>query len=154
MRKKDKPLEITNKHSQKIIDLLYNKQGDDTLYYISKEIDMQQGSFRRKLENPKGWSEVHIINGILEFFNISYDELFRDMKPDEKNVREEINRLNSIVEKQSELIETFKGVMKAIRSLSDEAFQKFSGKDLVELMWKSMNEKIEYTVHSKKSISN
>jgi len=58
MRKKDKPLDTTNNFSIKIIDLLLQKQGNDKLYFISKEIDMQQGSFRRKLENPNGWSEI------------------------------------------------------------------------------------------------
>ncbi|MFC2093025.1 hypothetical protein ACFLSV_03910 [Bacteroidota bacterium] len=56
MKKKAKPLEITNSYSKKIFDLLLQKQGDDKLYYVSNEIGMQQGSFRRKLENPKGWS--------------------------------------------------------------------------------------------------
>jgi len=154
MRKKDKPLDTTNNYSTKIIDLLLQKQGDDTLYYISKEIDMQQGSFRRKLENPKGWSEIRVINGLLDYFNITYNELFRDSNPEEKDVREEINRLTKIIDKQNELIETFKKVMEAIRNLSEEAFQKFSSKDLVELMWKNMNEKLEYSAQSKKGISN
>jgi len=56
MKKKAKPLEITNSYSKKIFDLLLQKQGDDKLYYVSNEIGMQQVSFRRKLENPKGWS--------------------------------------------------------------------------------------------------
>ena len=154
MRKKDKPLDTTNNYSKKIIDLLLQKQGDDTLYYISKEIEMQQGSFRRKLENPSGWSEIRVINGLLDYFNITYDELFRELNPEEKDAREEINRLAKIIDKQNELIETFKKVMKAIRNLSEEAFQKFSSKDLVELMWKNMNEKLEYSAQSKKGISN
>jgi hypothetical protein len=154
MRKKDKPLDTTNNYSKKIIDLLLQKQGDDTLYYISKEIEMQQGSFRRKLENPSGWSEIRVINGLLDYFNITYDELFRELNPEEKDAREEINRLAKIIDKQNELIETFKKVMEAIRNLSEEAFQKFSSKDLVELMWKNMNEKLEYSAQSKKGISN
>ncbi len=154
MRKKDKPLDTTNNFSIKIIDLLLQKQGNDKLYFISKEIDMQQGSFRRKLENPNGWSEIRVINGLLDYFNITYDELFRDSNPEEQDAREKINRLTKIIDKQNELIETFKRVMKAIRNLSDEAFQKFSNKELVELMWKSMNEKLEYSVQNKKGISN
>ena len=154
MRKKDKPLDTTNNFSIKIIDLLLQKQGNDKLYFISKEIDMQQGSFRRKLENPNGWSEIRVINGLLDYFNITYDELFRDSNPEEQDTREKINRLTKIIDKQNELIETFKRVMKAIRNLSDEAFQKFSNKELVELMWKSMNEKLEYSVQNKKGISN
>ena len=150
MRKKDKPLDTTNNYSTKIIDLLLQKQGDDTLYYISKEIDMQQGSFRRKLENPSGWSEIRVINGLLDYFNITYNELFRDSNPEEKDVREEINRLTKIIDKQNKLIETFKKVMEAIRNLSEEVFQKFSSKDLVELMWKNMNEKLEYSAQNKK----
>jgi len=154
MRKKEKPLEITNKYSQKIIDLLLQKQGDDKLYYISKGIDMQQGSFRRKLENPNGWSEIHVINGVLEYFNISYDELFRGRNPDNSDLKEQIIDLKDIIIKQNELIDTFKRVMQAIRNLSEEAFQKFSSKELVELMWKTMNEKVEYAAQNKKSISN
>ena len=154
MRKKEKPLEITNKYSQKIIDLLLQKQGDDKLYYISKGIDMQQGSFRRKLENPNGWSEIHVINGVLDYFNISYDELFKSRNPDDTNFKEEINNLKEIIRKQNDLIDTFKRVMQAIRNLSEEAIQKFSGKELVELMWKTMNEKVEYATQNKKSISN
>lgn len=114
MRKKEKPLEITNKYSQKILDLLLQKQGDDTLYYISKGIDMQQGSFRRKLENPNGWSEIHIINGILDYFNISYDELFRGINQDDTDLKGENNNLKEIIRKQNELIDTYKRVMQAI----------------------------------------
>ena len=154
MREKEKPLEITNKYSQKILDLLLQKQSDDKLYYISKGIDMQQGSFRRKLENPNGWSEIHIINGVLDYFNISYDELFRGRNPDDTDVKEEIINLKEIIKKQNEIIDTFKRVMQAIRNLSEEAFQKFSNKELVELMWKTMNEKVEYAAQNKKSISN
>ena len=154
MRKKAKPLDTTNNYSTKIIDLLLQKQGDDKLYYVSNEIGMQQGSFRRKLENPKGWSQIRVINGLLDYFNITYNELFRDSNPEEKDVREEINRLTKIIDKQNELIETFKKIMEAIRNLSEEAFQKFSSKDLVELMWKNMNEKLEYSAQSKKGISN
>lgn len=154
MKEKEKPLEITNKYSQKIIDLLLQKQGDDKLYYISKGIDMQQGSFRRKLENPNGWSEIHVINGVLDYFNISYDELFKGRNPDDTDLKEKINNLKEIIRKQNDLIDTFKRVMKAIRNLSEEAFQKFSSKELVELMWKTMNEKVEYAVQNKKSISN
>ena len=115
---------------------------------------MQQGSFRRKLENPKGWSQIRVINSLLDYFKITYDEQFRGLYPEEKDVREEINRLTKIIDKQNELIETFKRVMKVIRNLSEEAFQKFSSKDLVELMWKNMNEKLEYFAQSKKGISN
>jgi len=157
MRKKEKPLEITNKFSQEIVDRLLQKQGDDTLYYISKGIDMQQGSFRRKLENHNGWSEIHVINGVLDYFNISYDELFRGRNPDDtyvKDVKEEIINLKEIIKKQNEIIDTFKRVMQAIRNLSEESFQKFSSKELVELMWKTMNEKVEYAAQNKKSISN
>ena len=95
-----------------------------------------------------------MINGLLDYFNITYDELFCDLNPEEKDAREEINRLTKIIDKQNELIETFKRVMKVIRNLSEETFQKFSNKDLVELMWKSMNEKLEYSAQSKKEISN
>ena len=130
MRKKEKPLEITNKYSQKIVDLLLQKQGDDRLYYISKGIDMQQGSFRRKLENPNGWSEIHVINGVLDYFNISYDEFFRGRNPDDTDFNEEINNLKEIIRKQNDLIDTFKRVMQAIRNLSEEAFQKFSSNPL------------------------
>ena len=154
MKKKDKPLEITNNYSKKIFDLLLQKQGDDKLYFLSNEIKMQQGSFRRKLENPRGWSEIRVINGLLDYFNVTYDELFRDSTSEEKDAREEIHRLTKIIDKQNELIETFKRVMKVIRNLSEETFQKFSNKDLVELMWKSMNEKLEYSTQSKKGISN
>jgi len=97
---------------------------------------------------------LRVINGLLDYFNITYDELFRDSNPEEQDAREKINRLTKIIDKQNELIETFKRVMKAIRNLSDEAFQKFSNKELVELMWKSMNEKLEYSVQNKKGISN
>jgi hypothetical protein len=154
MREKEKPLEITNKYSQKIVDLLLQKQGDDKLYYISKGIDMQQGSFRRKLENPNGWSGIHVINGVLDYLDISYDELFRGRNPDDTDLKEEINNLKEIIRKQNDLIDTFKRVMLAIRNLSEEAFQKFSSKELVELMWKTMNEKVEYAAQNKKSISN
>ena len=149
MREKEKPLEITNKYSQKIIDLLLQKQGDDKLYYISKGIDMQQGSFRCKLENPNGWSEIHVINGVLDYFNISYDELFKGRNPDDTDLKEKINNLKEIIRKQNDLIDTFKRVMQAIRNLSEEAFQKFSSKELVELMWKTMNEKVEYAAQNK-----
>jgi hypothetical protein len=154
MREKEKPLEITNKYSQKIINLLLRKQSDDKLYYISKSIDMQQGTFRRKLENPNGWSEIHVINGVLDYFNISYDELFKGRNPDDTDLKEKINNLKEIIRKQNDLIDTFKRVMQAIRNLSEEAFQKFSSKELVELMWKTMNEKVEYVAQNKKSISN
>lgn len=154
MQKKTKPLEITNSYSKKIFDLILQKQGDDKLYFVSNEIGMQQGSFRGKLENPKGWSEIRVINSLLDYFNITYDELFRGLDPEDKDAREEILRLTQIIDKQNELIETFKRVMKVIRSLSEETFQKFSNKDLVELMWKNMNEKLEYSAQSKKEISN
>ena len=76
------------------------------------------------------------------------------MNQEEKDAREEINRLTKIIEKQNELIETFKRVMKVIHNLSKETLPKFSNKDLVELMWKSMNEKLIYSTQSKKEISN
>ncbi|MFC2093024.1 hypothetical protein ACFLSV_03905 [Bacteroidota bacterium] len=91
---------------------------------------------------------------MLDYFKITYDEQFRGLYPEEKDAREEILRLTKIIDEQNELIETFKRVMKVIRNLSEETFQKFTNKDLVELMWKSMNEKLEYSTQSKKEISN
>jgi len=95
-----------------------------------------------------------VINSLLDYFKITYDEQFSGLYPEEKDVREKILRLTKIIDEQNELIETFKRVMKVIRNLSEETFQKFSNKDLVELMWKSMNEKLEYSTQSKKEISN
>ena len=76
MKSKEKPIKPGNEISEKIIELLKKRQGDETLYSFSNHIGMQQGTLRRKLENPNGWNEVNYINKILEFFNISYDTLF------------------------------------------------------------------------------
>lgn len=76
MRPKDKQINPGNDISEQILNLLKRNQGDETLYSLSKHIGMQQGTLRRKLENPNGWNEIKYINGIIDFFNISYNVLF------------------------------------------------------------------------------
>ncbi|MBK7253799.1 MAG: hypothetical protein IPI04_07745 [Ignavibacteria bacterium] len=83
MRPKEKQIIPGNDISKKIIDLLKLKQGDDTLYSLSNHIGMQQGTLRRKLENPNGWNEIKYIQGILEFFSLSFRTLFTSEKPSE-----------------------------------------------------------------------
>ena len=52
MKSKEKPIKPGNEISEKIIELLKKRQGDETLYSFSNHIGMQQGTLRRKLENP------------------------------------------------------------------------------------------------------
>lgn len=81
MRPKDKEIVPGNDISRIILINLKRKQGDETLYALSQHMGMQQGTLRRKLENPNGWKEINYINSILDFFHMHYDELFNQQIP-------------------------------------------------------------------------
>lgn len=119
MRKKDKPIIPGCEISDKILSLLKKKQGDDTLYSIAKEIGVQQGTLRRKLENPNGWSEVKIINNLLKFFGENYEYVFNnssekftmtDLIKIHRKQKEELEYLTKKNESLLKKIESVRGI--------------------------------------------
>ena len=121
MRKKEKPITPGNNISKIIIELLKQKQGDTSLYNISKSIGMQQGTLRRKLENPTGWREIELINNLLNYFNVSYNKIFDNSETINSDVKymakleEEIERLNFVI---SDMISLSEIVSKKFNDLS------------------------------------
>ncbi|MFZ1462004.1 MAG: hypothetical protein WAU38_14515 [Ignavibacteria bacterium] len=124
MRPKEKQIIPFNDISKKIIDLLKLKQGDDTLYSLSNHIGMQQGTLRRKLENPNGWNEIKYIQGILEFFSLSFRTLFTSEKPsgNEKTLNEFL----------SDNFDTMYLQIHDLNKLLDE-IRKISGEEIIQI---------------------
>jgi len=103
MRKKDNPIVPGNDISKKILELLKKKQGDTSLYNLSKYIGMQQGTLRRKLENPTGWKEIDLINNLLNYFSAGYNKIFNPSEMNNSDIKYmamlegENERLNNII---------------------------------------------------------
>ncbi len=111
MRKKIKKLELTNPHSKRVVDLLLLRNGDDTLYDLCQYSKFDPASFRRKLEREDGWKEIDHINGILDYFGLSYEVVFRGGKYD---WGKQINELKDELKRKEESIQTLKEAMATI----------------------------------------
>ena len=111
MRKKDNPIVPKNDISKKILELLKHKQGDTSLYNLSKFIGMQQGTLRRKLENPTGWREIDFINSLLNYFNVGYNKIFNPSEMNNSDIKYmamlegENERLNNIISEMESKLE-------------------------------------------------
>lgn len=136
MRPKDKQIVPGNDISKHILNLLKRNQGDETLYSLSKHIGMQQGTLRRKLENPNGWNEIKYINGILDFFNISYNVLFH--RSSIIDSEKEIFKMYEI--QYDKLVDSnihLKNLLNEIRNVN--------GNEIIEMAEKRLSEKPLYT---------
>ena len=133
MRPKDKQINPGNDISEQILNLLKRNQGDETLYSLSKHIGMQQGTLRRKLENPNGWNEINYINKILEFFNISYDALFY-----RSNVSgQDLKIIETLENEISELIE-----LNNNNNMILESIKRLNGNDIIEFAMQKIKKDI------------
>ena len=93
---------------------------------------MQQGTLRRKLENPNGWNEIKYINGIIDFFNISYNVLFHR---------------SSIIDSEKEIFKMYEIQYDKLvdsnihlKNLLDE-IRNVNGNEIIEMAEKRLSEK-------------
>ncbi|RPI19699.1 MAG: hypothetical protein EHM58_00405 [Ignavibacteriae bacterium] len=76
MREKDKPLNIVNPISQRIIKELIKRNGNDSLFDISSHIMVHQGTLRRRLEaRDKSWAVAEDLFNIAKYLNVDYEWL-------------------------------------------------------------------------------
>ncbi len=116
MRKKVKKLVLTDATSQRVMDLLVMRNGDDTLYDLCNYIGFDPASFRRKLEREDGWKEIGHINGILDYLGLSYEVVFRGGKYD---LEKQIEGFKKEIAIRDEKIQQLKEVVAKILNVED-----------------------------------
>jgi hypothetical protein len=76
MREKDKPLNITNAVSQRIVKELIKRNGNDSLFDISSHINVHQGTLRRRLEaRDRSWAVAEDLSNIAKYLNVDFEWL-------------------------------------------------------------------------------
>ena len=138
MRKKSTKLKLTDSHSRKVVELLLMRNGDDTLYDLCQYSNLDPASFRRKLEKENGWKEIEHINGILDYFQLSYEAVFRNEKYDwvkQVNIlKEEIKKKDDIINTLREAMATILGVDKSIISTQSKKSQQEKNESVINLL--------------------
>lgn len=111
MRRKVKKLDLKDPLSIKVMNLLVLRNGDDTLYDLCNYMGFDPASFRRKLERKEGWKEIEHINGILDYFGMPYEVVFRNGKYDSGK---QIDELKKELERKDETIQTLREAMATV----------------------------------------
>jgi len=112
MREKESQIEPGTDIGKKVLELLKKRQGDETLYELSKATGMQQGTLRRKLENPNGWNEIDFINRLLKYLGVTYETLFMSSPIEETD--SDLREVVTLFDRQSDMNSEHEKLMRSV----------------------------------------
>ncbi len=125
MRDKTSQIEPGTEISKMILALLKKKQGDETLYELSKATGMQQGTLRRKLENRNGWNEIDFLNRLLKYLGVTYETLF--MSSSKEEFDSDLRKVATMFDRQSDMKSEYEDLMRSVLILQ-KALEKLTRK--------------------------
>lgn len=126
MREKESQIEPGTDIGKKILELLKKKQGDETLYELSKATGMQQGTLRRKLENPNGWNEIDFLNRLLKYLGVTYETLFMSSSNEETD--SDLRKVARLIDRQSDMNSEYEKLMRFVLVI-ENALEKLTRKE-------------------------
>jgi len=134
MREKESQIEPGTDIGKKILELLKKRQGDETLYELSKATGMQQGTLRRKLENPNGWNEIDFLNSLLKYLGVTYETLF--MSSSKVEADSDLRKVATLFDRQSDMNSEYEDLMRSVLAIQR----------LLEMVTRKESDKKTYTL--------